>query len=79
MLDGNLSTTWSNFYHVPATANLLAVSSSNPSDWVSLSWESPQQLSGLTAYFTTGGAKRQLGDRVERGDHDHLRPGAGRC
>jgi beta-galactosidase len=56
MLDGNLSTTWSNFYSVPATANLLAVSSSNPSDWVSLSWESPQRLSGLTAYFTTGGA-----------------------
>jgi len=56
MLDGDLSTTWSNFYSVPATANLLAVSSSNPSDWVSLSWQSPQQLSGLTAYFTTGGA-----------------------
>jgi beta-galactosidase len=56
MLDGDLSTTWSNFYSVPATANLLAVSSSNPSDWVSLSWESPQQFSGLTAYFTTGGA-----------------------
>jgi beta-galactosidase len=56
MLDGNLSTTWSNYYYVFATANLLAVSSSNPSDWVSLSWQSPQQLSGLTAYFTTGGA-----------------------
>jgi beta-galactosidase len=56
MLDADLSTTWSNFYYVPATANLLAVSSSSPSDWVSLSWESPRQLSGLTAYFTTGGA-----------------------
>jgi beta-galactosidase len=56
MLDGNLSTGWSNYYDVPKTANLLAVSSSNPSDWVSLTWPSPRQIDKLTAYFTTGGA-----------------------
>ena len=55
MLDGNLSTGWSNYYDVPKTANLLAVSSSNPSDWVSLTWSSPQALGQLDAYFTTGG------------------------
>jgi beta-galactosidase len=56
MLDGNLSTAWSNYYDVPETANLLAVSSSNPGDWVSLTWTTPQPLSGLTVTFTTGGA-----------------------
>jgi beta-galactosidase len=55
MLDGNLSTGWSNYYDVPKTANLLAVSSSNPSDWVSLTWSSPQAFGQLDAYFTTGG------------------------
>jgi beta-galactosidase len=56
MLDGDLSTAWSNYYDVPETANLLAVSSSNPGDWVSLTWATPQPLSGLTVTFTTGGA-----------------------
>jgi beta-galactosidase len=55
MLDGNLSTGWSNYYDVLQTANLLAVSSSNPSDWVSLTWVSPQTFGQLNAYFTTGG------------------------
>jgi beta-galactosidase len=55
MLDGNISTGWSNYYYAPETANLLAVSSSNPSDWVSLTWSSPQAFGQLDAYFTTGG------------------------
>jgi beta-galactosidase len=56
MLDGNLNTGWSNYYDVPKTANLLAVSSSNRSDWVSLTWSSPLLIGQLNAYFTTGGA-----------------------
>jgi beta-galactosidase len=57
MLDGNLSTGWSNYYVNSATANLRAVSASNASDWVSLSWpDSPQRVGSLVAAFTTGGA-----------------------
>ena len=56
MLDGSLSSGWSNYYDKSATANLHAVSVCNPADWVSLSWPQPQRLAGLTAYFTTGGA-----------------------
>jgi beta-galactosidase len=56
MLDGNPGTAWSNYYDQAATANIPAVSVSNPSDWVSLSWRSPRRLTGLTAVFTTGGA-----------------------
>jgi beta-galactosidase len=55
MLDGNLGTYWSNYYVAAKTANLLAVSVASPSDWVSLSWASPQRISGLTAAFLTGG------------------------
>jgi beta-galactosidase len=56
MLDGNLSTHWSNYYDQAQTANIRAVSVSDASDWVSLSWSAPRRLSGLTATFTTGGA-----------------------
>ncbi|HEX6527945.1 MAG TPA: glycoside hydrolase family 2 TIM barrel-domain containing protein [Streptosporangiaceae bacterium] len=55
MLDGNLATGWSNHYVKAATANLPAVSVSNASDWVSLSWPAPQRLSSVVAAFTTGG------------------------
>jgi beta-galactosidase len=56
MLDGNLSTGWSNFYDKSRTANLRAVSVSDASDWVSLSWPaSPQRVGSLVATFTTGG------------------------
>ena len=34
MLDGNPGTAWSNYYDKAATANLKAVSVSNPGDWV---------------------------------------------
>jgi beta-galactosidase len=53
MLDGNLSTGWSNYYDKSATANLPPVSVSNPADWVSLTWRQPQRLAGISASFTT--------------------------
>jgi beta-galactosidase len=56
MLDGNLSTGWSNYYNKAQTANIRAVSVSNTSDWVSLSWASPQRFGEVKATFTTGGA-----------------------
>jgi beta-galactosidase len=55
MLDGNPATAWSNYYVKAQTANIHAVSSSNATDWVSLSWPSPQRLASLAATFTTGG------------------------
>jgi beta-galactosidase len=55
MLDGNPSTAWSNYYDKAATANVKAVSVSNPGDWVSLSWPQAQRLSEIKALFTTGG------------------------
>jgi beta-galactosidase len=55
MLDGKPDTAWSNYYDKPATANIKAVSVSNPEDWVSLSWPEPHRLSELRAFFTTGG------------------------
>jgi beta-galactosidase len=60
MLDGDASTYWSNYYVAAKTANLLAVSVSDPSDWVSLSWTSPHRLSGLMANFMTGGTNGAL-------------------
>jgi beta-galactosidase len=56
MLDGNPATGWSNYYDKSATANVLAVSSSNASDWVSLSWQAPRRLGSVAATFVTGGA-----------------------
>jgi beta-galactosidase len=53
MLDGNPATGWSNFYNKAATATLHAVSVSHASEWVSLTWTQPQQLSGLAATFVT--------------------------
>jgi beta-galactosidase len=56
MLDGDLSTGWSNYYVKSATANLHAVSVSDPTDWVSVSWPQPQSFDSVVAYFTTGAA-----------------------
>jgi beta-galactosidase len=56
MLDRNSATGWSNYCDMSATANILAVSSSNASDWVSLSWRTPQSLDSVAATFVTGGA-----------------------
>jgi hypothetical protein len=36
--DADLSTGWSNCYDKAQTANLRAVSVSNPAGWVTLSW-----------------------------------------
>jgi len=55
MLDGDLTTGWSNYYDKSATANLHAVSVSNASDWVSVGWPGPQSFGSVVAYFTTGG------------------------
>ena len=52
MLDGDPSTGWSNYYDKAATANVLAVSVSNASDWVSVSWPSPQSFDSVQASFT---------------------------
>ena len=59
MLDGDPSTGWSNFYDKAKTANLLAVSASNPSDWVSVSWPSPQSFDSVQASFTISTALAQ--------------------
>jgi beta-galactosidase len=53
MLDGDLTTGWSNFYNKSGTANLHAVSVSNPADWVSVSWPGPQSFDSLSVSFTT--------------------------
>jgi beta-galactosidase len=59
MLDGDPSTGWSNYYDKAKTANLLAVSVSNSSDWVSVSWSSPQSFDSVQASFTISGALAQ--------------------
>jgi beta-galactosidase len=56
MLDGNMTTGWSNYYDKSATANLPAVSASDAADWVSVTWPRAQEFSSVVAYFTTGGA-----------------------
>ena len=59
MLDGDPSTGWSNFYNKAKTANLPAVSVSNASDWVSVSWPSPQSFDSVQASFTIAAALAQ--------------------
>jgi beta-galactosidase len=59
MLDGDPSTGWSNYYNKAATANLRAVSVSNPGDWVSVSWPSPQSFDSVQASFTISAALAQ--------------------
>ena len=59
MLDGDPSTGWSNYYDKAKTANLLAVSVSNASDWVSVSWPSPQSFDSVQASFTISTALAQ--------------------
>jgi beta-galactosidase len=53
MLDGDLTTGWSNFYSKQATQTLPTVSVSHPAEWVSLTWPQPQSLAKVTASFTT--------------------------
>ncbi|HUY52856.1 MAG TPA: glycoside hydrolase family 2 TIM barrel-domain containing protein [Streptosporangiaceae bacterium] len=53
MLDGDLTTGWSNYYDKSATANLHAVSVSRAADWVSVSWPGPRSFGSVVACFTT--------------------------
>ena len=59
MLDGDPGTGWSNYYDKAATANLRAVSVSNPADWVSVSWPSPQSFDSVQASFTVSATLAQ--------------------
>jgi beta-galactosidase len=52
MLDGDLSTGWSNFYVADATALLPEISRAHGRDWVSVSTPVAQRRDRLTAYFT---------------------------
>ena len=52
VLDGDPGTGWSNYYDKAKTANLLAVSVSNPADWVSVTWPSAQAFDSVQASFT---------------------------
>ena len=45
------ATGWSNRYAKEATALLPAFSLAQPTDWVSLTWTTPQAVSSLVAYF----------------------------
>lgn len=45
------TTGWSNRYAKEATALLPAFNLAQPTDWVSLTWTTPQALSSLVAYF----------------------------
>jgi beta-galactosidase len=56
MLDGDPATGWSSYYATAETANVLAVSSSDASEWVSLTLTSARRLSSVSAAFVTGGA-----------------------
>ncbi|MFE0761527.1 glycoside hydrolase family 2 TIM barrel-domain containing protein [Streptomyces smyrnaeus] len=56
MLDGDPATGWSNFYRMPATGLLHAISKAHAHDWVSLSWPDRRRLTGLQASFTTDDA-----------------------
>jgi beta-galactosidase len=52
MLDGDLTTGWSNYYNKSGTANLHAVSVSHASEWVSVGWPAPQAFNSVQASFT---------------------------
>jgi beta-galactosidase len=53
MLDGDLSTGWSNYYRKDATALLPAISKPHASDWVSVAWPSTRQVGSAQLSFTT--------------------------
>ena len=52
MLDGDMSTGWSNLYVADATALLPEISAAHARDWVSVSTPTAQRRDRLTAYFT---------------------------
>ncbi|GAB2966811.1 DUF4982 domain-containing protein [Amycolatopsis acidiphila] len=53
MLDGDLSTGWSNYYRKDPTALLPAVSSPHASDWVSVAWPTARRTGSAALSFTT--------------------------
>ena len=53
MLDGNVSTYWSNRYSKVATQTLNTVTAARPEDWVSVTWAPANQVSSLQASFIT--------------------------
>lgn len=59
LIDGELGTdnSWSNFYDKDATPLLPSFSLARQSDWVSVTWEEPQTIESLVAYFAVIGAK----------------------
>ncbi|WP_231648517.1 glycoside hydrolase family 2 TIM barrel-domain containing protein [Saccharothrix sp. NRRL B-16348] len=56
MVDGDLTTRWSNSYAKQATQVLPAVSSAHASDWVSVAWPQAREVRGVTSHFTVDGA-----------------------
>jgi beta-galactosidase len=52
MLDGDMSTGWSNLYVADATALLPEISAAHERDWVSISTPAAQRRDRLTAFFT---------------------------
>jgi beta-galactosidase len=52
MLDGDMSTGWSNFYVADATALLPAISRAHAREWVTLATPAARRRDTLTAYFT---------------------------
>jgi beta-galactosidase len=55
MLDGDLSTAWSNFYNKAATALLPAISQSHPAEWVSVAVPDGGPVGRVQAFFTIDG------------------------
>lgn len=56
MVDGDLTTRWSNSYAKQATQVLPAVSSAHASDWVSVAWPQQRQVGGLASHFAVDAA-----------------------
>ena len=80
MLDGDLTTGWSNYYNKAATANLRAVSVSHASDWVSVSWPDRQEFSADHGLLHA--QRRRWPSRLDRGvvlGRPGLRAGARTC
>ncbi len=58
MVDGDMSSGWSNLYSTPATALLPSISVPHPREWVSFAWPRARKLTTLTAYFTVDAMHR---------------------
>ena len=56
MLDGDLTTGWSNYYDKSGTADPHADAGPPTADWVSVTWPGPQAFSAVKAFFTIAAA-----------------------